>query len=156
MPEKNRDHDILGKVRGTKDQPTDRGTYPDMFEHIQRCLTRDFLTRDICDGSRPDPYETRTSRVTRSVSGWAGSGQEVLKSRGSGRVGSGGFKISRGRSGRVKKSKKSRVGSGSRPAPTRLGFKISRGRSGRVKTSQNFRGSGRVADPPRPAPTREV
>ena len=144
MPEKNRDHDILGKVRGTKDQPTDRGTYPDMFEHIQRCLTRDFLTRDICDGSRPDPYETRTSRVTRSVSGWAGSGQEVLKSRGSGRVGSGGFKISRGRSGRVKNSKKSRVGSGSRPAPPRPAW-VSKSRgAGRVGSRRLQIFAGRV------------
>ena len=59
--------------------------------HIQKCLTRDFstLTREIYHGSsRPDPHETRASRVTRSVSGRVGSGQQALKiSRiGSGRV----------------------------------------------------------------------
>ena len=89
---------------------------------IQTCLTHDFstLTREIYHGSsRPDPHETLTSRVTRSVAGrvmsgqqafksrgspglWrVGSGQEGFKSHGSGRVGSRGFKISWIGSGRV-------------------------------------------------------
>ena len=69
--------------------------------YIQICLIRDFstLTREICHGpSRPDPHETRTSRVTRSVAGRVGSGRVGSggsKSHGSGRVGSRGFKISR-------------------------------------------------------------
>ena len=27
-----REHDILGKIRKTKDQPADQGIYPDMFD----------------------------------------------------------------------------------------------------------------------------
>ena len=116
--------------------------------HIQTCLTREFstLTGEICTGSsRLNPHETCTSRVTRSVSGlvgsgqeafksrWSdqvGSGQEVLKSHGSGRVGSTCFKISRVGSGRVR------------------GFKISRIGSVQAKTSTKIRGSG----PTRPYP----
>ena len=75
---KNREHDILGKLRGTKDK-----------------------------SNRPDPHETRTSRVTRSVAGRVGFGQQAFKSRGSGRVGSGGFQINI--TGRVRPG---RVGSG--------------------------------------------
>ena len=42
--ETTREHDILGKVRGTKDQPTNRGI---------QALTRDFstLTPEKCHGS---------------------------------------------------------------------------------------------------------
>ena len=59
--------------------------------HIQTCLTCDLstLTRKMYNGSsRPDPHEARTSWATRSVAGRVGSGQQALKSRGSGRVGS--------------------------------------------------------------------
>ena len=83
---------ILGKVRGTKDQPTDRRIH---------AVTGDFstLVREKCHGSsRPDPHETRISRVTRIEAGRFGSGQED-------------FKISRVGSGRVKRLSKSR-GSG--------------------------------------------
>ena len=71
-----------------------RTNQPTKVHIIQTCLTRDFstLTREIHHWfSRPDPLETRTSRVTRSVAGRVGSGQHTLKiSRvGSGRVGSG-------------------------------------------------------------------
>ena len=100
-----REHDILGKVRGTKDQPTDRGIH---------ALTRAFstLTREKCHGSsRPDPREIYISRVTRIVAGRVGSGKEEIsrvgsgrvrrfsKSRGSVRVGSGGFQDLAGRVG---------------------------------------------------------
>ena len=128
--ERTREHDILGKVRGTKDQPTDRGIY---------ALTRDVwaLTHEKCHGSsRPDPHETRISRVTRIVAGRVGSGQENFKisrvgsgrvgrfskSRGSGRVGSRRLKILAGRIGSGQDgSKFSRVGSGQmiRPDPIR-------------------------------------
>ena len=107
-------------------------------------VTRDFLTltREKCHGSsRPDPHETRISRVTRIVTGQVRSGQED-------------FKISRVGSGRVKRFSKSRgsgrVGSGQEV------FKISWIGSGRVKKPQNSRGS---PDPIRPArfdPTREI
>ena len=86
------EHDVLGEVRGTKDHPTDRGIH---------ALTRDFstLTREkFHESSRPDPHETRISRVNRIVTGRVGSGRV-----GSGRVGSGWVKTcrnSRG-SGRV-------------------------------------------------------
>ena len=126
---KRREHDILGTVRGTKDQPTDRGIH---------ALTRDFstLTREKCHGSsRPDPHKTRISRVTRSVAGWVGSGQEHFKHRGSGRVGSEGFQNLAGR-----------VGSGQEV------FKISRVGSSRVKTFRNSHESDRV----RPDPNREI
>ena len=76
------EHEILGEVQGTKDQPTDRCIH---------AVTRDFSTliREKCHGSsRPDPHETRISRVTRIVAGRVGSGQED-------------FKISRVWSGRV-------------------------------------------------------
>ena len=67
--------------------------------HVQTCLILDFfstLTRAICYGSsRPDPHETRTSRVTRSVAGRVGSGQQGFISRGLGRVGSGGAHTTR-------------------------------------------------------------
>ena len=90
------EHDILGKVRGTKDQPTDRRIH---------AVTRDFstLTREKCQGSsRPDPHETRISRVARIVAGRVGLGQEDFKNL-VGRVESGQevFKISRVGSGRV-------------------------------------------------------
>ena len=111
-----------GKSTRTKDQPTDRGIY---------ALTRDFstLAREKRHGSsRPDPHETRISRVTRIVAGRVGSGQED-------------FKISRVGSGRVRRLSKSR-------GPGRIGsrhFEILAGRVGsvRVKTSRNSRGSGR-------------
>ena len=117
------EHDILGEVRGTKDQPTDRRIH---------AVTRDFSTliRKKCHGSsRPDPHETRISRVTRIVAGRVGSGQED-------------FKISRVGSGRVKRFSKSResgrVGSGRE-------FSKSRGiGSGRVWRFSKSRGSGRV------------
>ena len=70
----------------------------------------------------------------------AGRIKGVSKSRGSGRVGSSRYKISRVGSGRVKRFSKSR-GSG------RVGskcFKISRVGSGRVKRFSKSRGSGRV------------
>ena len=89
-------------------------------------MTRDFSTliREKCHGSsRPDPHETRISRVARIVSGRVGSGQDVfgisrvgsgrvrrcLECRGSGRVGSGGFQKPAGRvgSGQVKTSRNS-------------------------------------------------
>ena len=156
------EHDFLGKVRGTKDQPTDRRTH---------ALSHDFstLTREKCHGSsRPDPHDTRISRVTRIVASRVGSGRvrKISKPRGSGRVRSGQevFKISRVGSGRVKRLSKprgsGRVGSG--------GFQITRVGSGRVKTPRNSRGSGRVrtsrnftgrvgsADQTRPDPTREM
>ena len=115
--ERTEEHDILGKVRETKDQATDRGIH---------ALTDDFsiLTREKCHGSsRPDPHETRISRGTRGVAGRVGSGRV-----GSGRVGSGGFQNLAGRvgsggfqnlAGRVGSgqdvSKFSRVGSGTQP-----------------------------------------
>ena len=105
----------------TKDQPTDRGVH---------ALTRDFstLTREKCHGSsRPDPLETRISRVTRIVAGHVGSG----------RVGSGqeDFQISRVGSGRVKTTRNSR-GSG------RVGSRRLEILTGRVGS----------ADPTRPGP----
>ena len=80
-------------------------------------MNRDFstLTREKCHGSsRPDPHETRISRVTRMVAGRVESGQED-------------FKLSRVESGRVKRFTKSR-GSGRVRR-----FSKSRG-SGRVRT----------------------
>ena len=121
------EHDILGKVRGTKDQPTDRGIH---------ALTRDFstLTREKCHGSsRPDPHENCISPVTRIVAGRVGSGR---------RIGSGQeiFKISRVGSGRVRRFSKSRglgrVGSG--------GFQNLPGRVGSGQEVFKSRGSGRV------------
>ena len=145
------EHDILGKVRGTNGQPTDRRIH---------AVTRDFstLTREKCHrSSRPDPHETRISRVTRIVAGRVGSGQEDFKisrvglgrvkrfskSRGSVRVGSGPevFKISRVGSGRV--------GSG--------GFQNLAGRVGSGQDVSKFSrvGSGRVGSQlTRPDPTR--
>ena len=61
----------------------------------------------------------------KNIMGRDGSGQEVSKSRGSGRVGSIGFKISRVGSGRIKKFSKSR-------------------RSGRVMTHELFSADPRV------------
>ena len=56
------EHDVLGKVRGTKDQPTDRGIHA--------------LTREKSHGSsRLDLHETCISRVTRIVAGRVGSGR---------------------------------------------------------------------------------
>ena len=108
------------------------------------------MTREIRHGaSRPDPHETRVSRVNRNAAGRVGSGQELFKiSRvGSGRVnmfltlvdrvGSGQQRFKSRASGRVRSrgfqniggqvgsgpdiSKLSRVGSGqvTRPDPTR-------------------------------------
>ena len=93
--------------------------------HIQTFLTRDFstLTREICHGSsRTDPHEARTSRVTRFV--WrVGSDRVSRLSSIAGRVGSGGFKISRVGSGQVGPgqdvSNISRVESGQDPTRTR-------------------------------------
>ena len=85
-----------------------RTNQPTKVHIIQTCLTRDFstLTFEIYHGSsRPDPHETRTSRVPRSVPGRVGSGQQAFKilqvssgrvrmfskPHGSGRVGSRGF-----------------------------------------------------------------
>ena len=85
------EHDSLGKIRGTKDHPTDRGIH---------ALTHDFSTlirEKFHESSRPDPHETRISRVTRIVANRVGSGQEVFKSRGSGRVGSRRLEILTGR-----------------------------------------------------------
>ena len=119
------EHDIRGKVRGIKDQPTDRRIH---------ASTRDFstLTREKCHGSsRPDPHETRISRVTPFVAGRVESGQEDFKIS---QVGSGGFQNLTGRVKRFSKSrgsgwvgsgqdvsKSSPVGSGqlTRPDPTR-------------------------------------
>ena len=137
---KNREHDILRKVRGTKDQPTDRGIH---------ALTRDFLTltREKCHGSsRLDPHETRISRVTRIVAGRVGSGQEDSKIT---RVGSG--RVRPGRVGSIRlEICAGRAGSG------RDVSKFSRVGSGRVKTSRNSHGSDRVSRPdlipPRPDP----
>ena len=93
------------------------------------------LTREICYGtSRPDLHETCVSRVNRKVAGQVGSGQQLLKSRGSGRFGSGDFQLSRVGSGR--QFLKSR-GSGQEA------FKISRVGSGPVITPHFFRWSGR-------------
>ena len=138
--ERTRDHDLLGKVRGKKDQPTGRGMH---------ALTHDFwtLTREKCHGSsRPDPHETRISRVTRIVAGRVGSGQ----------VGSG-----------QDVSKFSRVGSGrvsgpnsTRPDPRDLtrtvkspgkyeGFSRAMTRpAGRVTRFSKPHGSGRVGSGP--------
>ena len=119
--------------KNTRDQgPTDQGIHC-------HALTRDFsiLTHMKCHGSsRPDPHETRISRVTRVVAGRIGLGQEDLKIsrvgsgrvrrfskfRGSGRVGSRRVEIIAGRVGPDRDvSKFSRVGSGQlpRPGPTR-------------------------------------
>ena len=133
------EQNILGKVRGTKGQPTDRGIH---------ALTRDFstLTREKCHASsRPDPHETRISRVTRIVAGRVGSGQEDFKIS---RVGSGRvrrfFKISRVGSGRDRRFSKSR--GSSRVASRRLELLAGRVGSGRVKMSRNSHGSGRVSE----------
>ena len=118
----------------TTDQPTK--------VYIQTCLTLDVstLTRGICHGSsRPDPCETRTPWVTRSLAGRDGSGQQASNSRGSGRVGSGVVSNLTGRVGSgqevLRYRGSDRVGSG--------GFKISRAGSGGVKTSKAYHGSGR-------------
>ena len=75
----------MGKVRGTKEQPTDQGINA-MIRDLS-ILTHEKRHRL----SRPDSHETRISRVTRTVAGRVGSGQEDIKiSRvGSGRVESG-------------------------------------------------------------------
>ena len=109
-------HDLVGKVGGTKDQPTDRGIH----------LTRDFstLTREKCHGSSRPDTETRILRVTRIV---AGRVRKISKSRDSGRVGSGGFQNLAGRVGsgqeifKISRVGSGRVGSGrvSWPDPTR-------------------------------------
>ena len=45
------------------------------------------MPREKCHGSsRPDPHETRISRVTRIVAGRVGLGQEDFKYHGSGRM----------------------------------------------------------------------
>ena len=105
--ERTREHEILEKVRGTKDQRTDRGIY---------ALTREFstLTRGKCHG----PGRVRSGGF-QNLAGRVGSGQE-------------GFKISRIGSGRVKRFSKSRgsgrVGSGQDVS------KVSRVESGPVKS----------------------
>ena len=114
----------------------------------KHAVTGDFstLTREKFHGSsRPDPHETRISRVTRIVAGRVGSGQEDFKIP---RVGSGQevFKIPRVGSGRVRRFSKSR-GSG-RVGSRRL--EILAGRVGSVQDISNSHGSGR------PDPTREI
>ena len=108
-----REHDILGKLRGTKDQPTTRGIH---------ALTLDFLTltREKYHGSsRPAPHETRISRVTRIVAGRVGSGRVGSGRVGSGRVGSRRLEILAGWVGSGQDvSKFPRVGP-TRPDPTR-------------------------------------
>ena len=128
-------HDILGKVRGTKDHPTD--------QDIGHALTRDCstLTREKCHGSsRPDPHETRISRVTRIMAGRVESGQKDSEIS---RVGSGRVRRFSNLAGRVESGREvfkvSRVGSGPDVS------KFARVGSGRVKTSRSSHGSGRVS-----------
>ena len=134
--------------KSTREQgPTNRSTYQRFDVWTPAFLA---LTREIRHGaSRPDPHETRVSRVNRNAAGRVGSGQELFKiSRvGSGRVnmfltlvdrvGSGQQRFKSRASGRVRSrgfqniggqvgsgpdiSKLSRVGSGqvTRPDPTR-------------------------------------
>ena len=113
---------------------------------IQTCLTRDFSTstREIYHGSnRPYPHEARTSRVTGSVAGRLGSGQQAFFQKLAGRVGSAQevFKISRIESGRVKRFLNLAGGVGSDQDV----WKFSRIGLVRVETSRNSRGSGRVS-----------
>ena len=73
-------------------------TYGKRCKFIQTCFTRYFstLTHETCLGSsRPDPHETPTSPVARSVAGRVESDQQGFKSRRSDRVGSGGLQMSR-------------------------------------------------------------
>ena len=155
--EKKARHPGKNSIRTRHQGPTNRPRY--ISRHV---LTRDFSTliREMYHGcSRPDPHETRTSLVTRSVagrvglgqqafkyrgSGRVGSGQEVLKSRGSGRVGSGREVLKSRGSGRVgsRSFTISRVGSGRVGSE---GFKVSSVGSGLVNMSRKFLGSGRIS-----------
>ena len=141
-----REHDILGKVRGAKDKPTDRGIH---------ALTSDFptLTREKCHGSsRPDPHETRISRVTQIVADRIGSGRfrRISKPRGSGRVGSRVLQNLTGRVGSGQEISKSR-GSG-RVGSRCLEILAGRVGSGRVGSRRLEILTGRA----RSDPTREI
>ena len=114
--------------KSTRDQgPTNRSS--SSSRHV---LTRDFSAVTRHGSIRPDPHESHTSRITRSVAGRVGSGRGNRLSNLAGRVGSGDVQISRVGSGRVKMSQISRVG------------------QGRVKTSRHFVGRVGSVDPTRP------
>ena len=108
------------------------------------CLDRErlSLTRVIRHGaSQPDSHRTRVSRVNRNAAGRVGSGQEVLESHGSARLGSTSFQISRFGSGRVKSYLKlaDRLMSGQEV------LKNLAGQVGSGRDTSNFRRSGRVS-----------
>ena len=125
--------------------------------------TREFstVTRDIHHGAnQSDPYETRTSRVNRTVVGRVGSDQQDFKSLvGSGRVGSRGLQILRVRPVRVNRLSNlaGRVWSVQRFSKYRGSGRIG---SRRLKyiAGRAGPGEGRVesGDPTRPDQTREV